>query len=70
MRKTSNLKRWAREHDARVKKHWNWRMIEAKDDHAKLMSTRCVPFALYKWTAFGFDGRYKPVWTIADFIGE
>jgi hypothetical protein len=70
MKKASNLRRWARGHDARVKKHWNWRMIEAKDDNAKLMSTRCVPFALNKWKAFGFDGKHQPMWAINDYMNE
>jgi hypothetical protein len=30
----------------------------------------CVPFALYKWKAFGFDGKEKPMWTIADYMNE
>jgi hypothetical protein len=30
----------------------------------------CVPFALYKWKAFGFDGKHKPMWTIADYMNE
>jgi hypothetical protein len=30
----------------------------------------CVPFALYKWKAFGFDGKHKPMWTIVDYMNE
>jgi hypothetical protein len=59
---------WAEKHSRRLEKRWNWQMIDAKGTHAKVMSMRCVPFALYKWKAFGFDGEHKPVWTIADYL--
>ena len=56
---------WAYNHSNRVTDHWNWRLINAMkggEHHS------CVPFALYKWRAFGFDGKHKPVWTIGDYI--
>jgi hypothetical protein len=43
-------------------------MIDAKWEKTKAQYTRCVPFALYKWKAFGFDGKHQPVWTIADYL--
>ena len=27
-----------------------------------------VPFSLYKWRQFGFDGSHNPVWTIQQFL--
>lgn len=56
---------WAYNHSNRVTKHWNWRLVTAMNG---VEHHSCVPFALYKWKAFGFDGRQKPVWTIADYI--
>ena len=56
---------WAYQHDKRKKKHWNWRMVDAKKG---VHHESCVPFALYKWKAFGFEGKQQPVWTIADYV--
>ena len=57
---------WAYNHDNRVTKHWNWRLVNAMKGGER---HSCVPFALYKWKAFGFDGKQKPVWTINSFLG-
>ena len=56
---------WAYNYSNRVTDCWNWRLINAMKggEHKS-----CVPFALYKWRAFGFDGKQKPVWTIADYM--
>ena len=56
---------WAYNHSNRVTDHWNWRLVNAMKggEHKS-----CVPFALYKWRAFGFDSKQKPVWTIADYM--
>ena len=72
MKKVTRRKRpqpwlWAYKHDNRITKHWNWRLIEAM---RKTTHNSCVPFALYKWKAFGFDGKHQPVWTIDSFLGE
>ena len=61
---------WAYKHSRRLEKRWNWQMIDAKGKHTKVQSERCVPFALYKWKAFGFDGKHRPMWTIADYMNE
>ena len=66
MKKVTRRKRpqpwlWAYKHDNRITKHWNWRLIEAM---RKTTHNSCVPFALYKWKAFGFDGKQQPIWTI------
>ena len=66
MKKVTKRKRpqpwlWAYKHDNRITKHWNWRLIEAM---RKTTHNSCVPFALYKWKAFGFDGKQQPIWTI------
>lgn len=58
---------WAHKHDNRITKHWNWRLVDAMRG---LEHNSCVPFALYKWKAFGFDGKHQPVWTIDSFLGE
>ena len=70
MKKVTKHKRpqpwtWAQRHDERKKKHWNWRLIEAM---RKTTHNSCVPFALYKWKAFGFDGKQQPIWTIDAYI--
>jgi hypothetical protein len=51
--------------DNRRSKHWNWRLVTALNG---VEHKSCVPFALYKWKAFGFDGKHQPVWTIADYL--
>ena len=61
---------WAQEHEERVRKHWRWRLLDAMWENRNAMSLQCVPFALYKWKAFGFDGKHQPVWTIADYMSE
>jgi len=66
MKKVTRRKRpqpwlWAYKHDNRITRHWNWRLIEAM---RKTTHNSCVPFALYKWKAFGFDGKQQPIWTI------
>jgi hypothetical protein len=58
---------WAHKYDERKKKHWNWRLIDAMQ---KVEHKSCVPFALYKWKAFGFDGKEIPMWTVADYMTE
>ena len=58
---------WAYKHDERKKKHWNWRLVDAMRG---VRHESCVPFALYKWKAFGFDGKEQPMWTIADYMSE
>ena len=58
---------WAYKHDNRITKHWNWRLVGAMRG---VEHKSCVPFALYKWKAFGFDGKEKPMWTIADYMNE
>lgn len=70
MKKVTRRKRpqpwlWAYKHDNRITKHWNWRLIEAM---RKTTHNSCVPFALYKWKAFGFDGKQQPIWTIDAYI--
>jgi hypothetical protein len=59
---------WAQKRARRLEKGWNWKLLDAKWEKTKAQYTRCVPFALYKWKAFGFDGKHKPVWTIADYL--
>jgi hypothetical protein len=53
---------WAYKHCDRITKHWNWRLVSAMTREIEQQS--CVPFALYKWKAFGFDGKHQPIWTI------
>ena len=70
MKKVTRKKRpqpwlWAFKHDNRRSKHWNWRLVTALNG---VEHKSCVPFALYKWKAFGFDGKQKPIWTIADYV--
>lgn len=52
---------WAYKHDNRITKHWNWRLLNAMRG---VEHKSCVPFVLYKWKAFGFDGKHQPTWTI------
>lgn len=54
---------WANDHANRKTKHWNWKRITARD-RLHIGNLACVPFALYKWKAFGFDGKHQPIWTI------
>jgi hypothetical protein len=61
---------WAQEHEERVRKHWRWRLLDAMWGNRKAQLLQCVPFALYKWKAFGFDGEHQPMWTIADYMSE
>ena len=73
MKKVTKQKRpqpwtWAQAHEERVRKHWRWKLLDAKWEKTKAQYTRCVPFALYKWKAFGFDGKHQPVWTIAGYV--
>ena len=58
---------WAHKHDNRITKHWNWRLVGAMRG---VEHKSCVPCAVYKWRAFGFDGKEKPMWTIADYMNE
>jgi len=58
---------WAYKHCNRKTKHWNWRLVSAMRE---IEHKSCVPFALYKWKAFGFDGKEKPMWTIDDYMNE
>jgi hypothetical protein len=59
---------WAQKHERRLEKGWNWKLLDAKWEKTKAQYTRCVPFALYKWKAFGFDGKQQPIWTIAGYV--
>ena len=59
---------WAQEHEERVRKNWRWRLLDAMWENRNAQLSQCVPFALYKWKAFGFDGKHQPVWTIADYL--
>jgi hypothetical protein len=59
---------WAQKRARRLEKGWNWKLLDAKWEKTKAQYTRCVPFALYKWKAFGFDGKQKPIWTIAGYV--
>ena len=59
---------WAQKRARRLEKGWNWKLLDAKWEKTKAQYTRCVPFALYNWKAFGFDGKHQPVWTIADYL--
>jgi hypothetical protein len=73
MKKVTKQKRpqpwtWAQAHEERVRKHWRWKLLDAKWEKTKAQYTRCVPFALYKWKAFGFDGKHQPIWTIAGYV--
>ena len=52
---------WAYNHDNRITKHWNWQLVSAMRG---MEHQSCVPLALYKWKAFGFDGKHQPIWTI------
>jgi len=58
----------AQEHEERVRKNWRWRLLDAMWENRNAQLSQCVPFALYKWKAFGFDGEHQPVWTIADYL--
>jgi hypothetical protein len=58
---------WAHKHDNRITKHWNWRLVGAMEG---IEHKSCVPFALYKWKAFGFDGKEQPMWAINDYMNE
>ena len=59
---------WAQKRARRLEKGWNWKLLDAKWEKTKAQYTRCVPFALYKWKAFGFDGKHQPIWTIAGYV--
>ena len=59
---------WAQDHEQRVRKHWRWKLLDAMWDNTKAQLLRCTPLSHYGWKAFGFDGKQKPVWTIADYI--
>ena len=61
---------WAQEHEERVRKHWKWKLLDAKWENTNAQSLRCVPLSHYGWRAFGFDGKHQPVWTIDSFLGE
>jgi hypothetical protein len=34
---------WAQAHEERVRKHWNWKLLDAKWEKTKAQYTRCVP---------------------------
>jgi hypothetical protein len=66
MKKVTKQKRpqpwsWAQAHEERVRKHWNWKLLDAKWDKNRKAQYTCgaCRSALYKWKAFGFDGKLK-----------
>ena len=73
MKKVTRHKRpqpwtWAQEHEERVRKHWKWKLLDAKWENTNAQSLRCVPLSHCGWKAFGFEGKQQPVWTIADYV--
>jgi hypothetical protein len=73
MKKVTKQKRpqpwtWAQAHEERVRKHWNWKLLDAMWDNRKAQTLRCVPLSHYGWKAFGFSKKLKPIWTIAGYV--
>jgi hypothetical protein len=60
---------WAQAYEERVRKHWRWKLRNAIWENTKAQSLRCTPLSHYGWKAFGFDRKFKPVWTINSFLG-
>jgi hypothetical protein len=75
MKKVTKQKRpqpwtWAQAHEERVRKHWNGGSCSMRSGTTRKAQYTCgaCRSAHYGWKAFGFDGKHKPIWTIAGYV--